>query len=376
MAEDAWMRITDIRIEHLRVDLAPPFAAAWDPIPRRSFDATLVRVRTDEGLEGVGSGDTMLGLAGHEDRFVGRDPLDLADHVRTIESIHFHGGRCWPLEVALWDLVGQICAQPVAALLGNALREVPAYASCGELKPPGPRAESALALRDEGFRAMKIRVARDRLEEGIATVAAVREAVGTDLDIMVDLNQAWRMAGDVEPGAGALDGPADRRAAARSRRALGRGAASLRRHAGPARAARPDRCGHRGRARCSDAPTDVLGLLEADALDVYQPDVVLALGMSRARTVAELCRLRHRQFTPHTWTNGIGLLANLHVTAGVGGGPYLEVPHDPPGWTAERRDFMLAERLRINARGCVEVPRVPGIGARLDEEAVAAARIG
>ena len=112
--------------------------------------------------------------------------------------------------------------------------------------------------------------------------------------------------------------------------------------------------------------------LEADALDVYQPDVVLALGISSARTFAELALRRNRWFTPHTWTNGIGLLANLHVCAGVGGGPYLEYPYDPPGWTPERRDFMLAEpvadRRRRHASAC---PTRPGLGIVLDEEAIA-----
>jgi D-galactarolactone cycloisomerase len=111
--------------------------------------------------------------------------------------------------------------------------------------------------------------------------------------------------------------------------------------------------------------------LDADALDVYQPDVVLALGISTARTFAELALRRNRWFTPHTWTNGIGLLANLHVCAGVGGGPYLEYPYDPPGWTSERRDFMLAEPVGIDADGMVRVPDAPGLGVVLDEEAVA-----
>jgi L-alanine-DL-glutamate epimerase-like enolase superfamily enzyme len=110
--------------------------------------------------------------------------------------------------------------------------------------------------------------------------------------------------------------------------------------------------------------------LEADALDVYQPDVVLALGISTARTFAELALRRNRWFTPHTWTNGIGLLANLHVCAGVGGGPFLEYPFDPPGWTPERRDFMLAEPVAVDADGMVRVPDAPGLGVVLDEEAV------
>src|SRR5690606_16966271 len=108
------------------------------------------------------------------------------------------------------DLVGKVCEQPVATLFGGALDRLPVYASCGELKPPAERAESAVALRAEGFRAMKLRIDPRRADEGIATVAAVRDAVGSDLDIMVDLNQAWRAAGDT---AGSIDVPAARRIA-------------------------------------------------------------------------------------------------------------------------------------------------------------------
>ena len=105
---------------------------------------------------------------------------------------------------------------------------------------------------------------------------------------------------------------------------------------------------------------ELLALVEADAFDVYQPDVVLAVGMWRARLVAELAEQRHRAFTPHTWTNGLGLLANLHVAAGVGAGPFLEVPWDPPGWTPQRRDFFLddpaGDRLRTAAWPCRRPP--------------------
>jgi L-alanine-DL-glutamate epimerase-like enolase superfamily enzyme len=94
--------------------------------------------------------------------------------------------------------------------------------------------------------------------------------------------------------------------------------------------------------------------------------------MLRARTVAELALARNRWFTPHTWTNGIGVLANLHVAAGVGGGPYLEYPYDPPGWTPERRDFVLAQPLAIGADGVLPVPPGPGLGIELSPAAQAA----
>jgi len=116
-----------------------------------------------------------------------------------------------------------------------------------------------------------------------------------------------------------------------------------------------------------------LHLLREDALDVYQPDVVLSVGMMRCRTIAELALSSGRWFTLHTWTDGgVGLLANLHVTAGVGGGPYLEFPYDPPGWSPEARDFLLAEPLDIDADGYLEIPDRPGLGVELSEEVLEA----
>src|SRR6185295_4702690 len=163
------------------------------------FAVTIVRVETDEGIVGIGSGDTMDGFEAFEHLFVGQDPLAIARHVRVLETIDFHAGRYWPLEAALWDIAGQVAGLPVATLFGGATDALPAYASCGMLMPAPERAEAALRLREEGFRALKIRVDPRRLEDGIAAVTATRAAVGDSMAIMVDLNQGWRMAGDVSP---------------------------------------------------------------------------------------------------------------------------------------------------------------------------------
>jgi D-galactarolactone cycloisomerase len=367
--------ITSIELERLRLPLSPPFHAAWDPSPRERFDATLVRVRTDEGLTGIASGDTMTGFEEFTQLFVGRDPLALARHARTLETISFHAGRYWPLEAALWDLAGKALGVPVATLLGGARERLPAYASLGELRSPQQRAADAHALIAAGFRAVKVRVTQEHLADGIAAVAAIRDAAGDRLQIMVDLNQWWRMPGDVLPG---LDAPAARRVID----TLGdlgvtwveeplpgddlAGMRMLRQTTG-ARIAGGEM------ARTFD---ELRRALEEDALDVLQPDVVLALGISGTRTLADLALRRNRWFSPHTWTNGIGLLANLHTCCGVGGGPYLEYPYDPPGWTPERRDFMLAEPLRIDDDGWLSLPEAPGLGVELDDAAVARYSLG
>jgi D-galactarolactone cycloisomerase len=365
------VRISGIRLQRLRVPLDPPFPAAWDPVPRTTFDVTLVRVETDEGVVGVGSGDTMDGFEAFEHLFVGQDPLAIARHVRVLETIDFHAGRYWPLEAALWDVMGQVAELPVATLFGGATEAIPAYASSGMLLAADERAESALRLRDQGFRALKIRVDPRRLDEGLDAVSATRAAVGATMDIMVDLNQGWRMAGDTSPS---LDPAGAREIAARlaeldvlwmEEPLAGtdlRGLAALRASAPGVRIAGGE---------MTRTFADSLAALDADAFDVYQPDVALAGGMLRTRIVGELALARNRWFTPHTWTNGLGLLANLHVAAGVGAGPFIEFPYDPPGWTTDRRDAFLADPIRPDADGLLHVPARPGLGAVLDEDAIA-----
>jgi D-galactarolactone cycloisomerase len=363
------LKITAIRLRRVRLPLDPPFHAAWDPVPRTRFNATIVRVETDEGLVGIASGDTMDGFEPYIEFFIGKNPMDITRHVRALETISFHAGRYWPLEAALWDIVGQVMHQPVSMLFGGALDAIPAYASCGEIKDPAERAESALALREQGFRALKIRILREGLADGVAAVRAVRQAVGTSMDIMVDLNQAWRMPGDIEP---ALD-PASVRRTVEELGEIGvlwveeplpgadvLGYARLRAETGVRIAA----------GEMTRTLPELLAYLDADALDVYQPDAVLAVGMSRARLIAELALFKNRWFTPHTWSNGLGLLVNLHVVAGVGGGPFCEFPYDPPGWTVERRDFFLGEPLRVGPDGILRVPARPGLGVVLDEAAM------
>src|SRR5258708_34902304 len=65
------VKITAIRLDRMRLTLDPPFLAAWDPVPRRHFDATLTRIETDAGITGYGSGNTMDGFEAFGHLFVG-----------------------------------------------------------------------------------------------------------------------------------------------------------------------------------------------------------------------------------------------------------------------------------------------------------------
>lgn len=354
------MKITGIRFERSVLELDPPFFANWDPIPRKKFAATLTIVETDGGVVGYGAGDDMGGFEGCEKLFIGKDLFNIQEHVRTLETISFHAGRYWPLEAAIWDAMGKALGTTVATLFGGADKAIPAYASTGAVMTPEKRAESAKTLRSQGFKAMKIRVPQSDLDLGIKTLAAIRSAVGSEMEIMVDLNQAWRMPGDTRR---ALDLTAAMRfidAAADHgvywveeplpmedidglKRLRGRGVRIA------------------GGEMVRTLP-EILRLIEEDALDVYQPDVVLAAGLERSRIIAGLAAARNKIFTPHTWSNGYGLMANLQVTAGLGGAPFIEFPYDPPTWGEERRDFLLAAPITCDSDGLLHVPDAPGMG--------------
>ena len=113
------MRIAAIETRHYRYPLDPPFSAAWDPVPRAHQDATLVIVRSDDGVEGYASGDALPDRELLERLLVGVDPLR-AEVVHGIcETVDFHHGRNWTLEVAVWDLVARSLDEPLWRHLGG-----------------------------------------------------------------------------------------------------------------------------------------------------------------------------------------------------------------------------------------------------------------
>jgi len=367
-------RIRSIAITHHRLILDPPFHASWDTKPRRHFDATIVRVETDTGLKGYGSGDLMLGFAGHEDLFIGRDPMALERHNRVLSHIDFHYGRCWPLDLALWDLAGKITGQPCWKLLGGLADRVPAYASSGTLRDPRAMADVAERFLEAGFRGMKIRFHRGDWRDDVAALEAVRARVGTKLELMVDCNQGWRLPWDTEPPWRFKDALV----VARELERLGvywmeeplhrgdrDGMRALREAAGVRIAA----------GEMTRQLHELRDLITGGAVDVVQPDVALVGGITGLRRILTMAQEHNILFTPHTWTNGMGLVANAHLVAGMADVPFIEVPYDPPEWGTDRRDFMMEQKVLVDREGYINLGQAPGMGYALDEEMLQKTRI-
>ena len=366
-------KIDSIDIHHYRLPLDPPFRASWDPKPRTSHTNTLVRVRAG-AYEGVGSGDAMLGFAGHEGLFLGHDPFAIERHVRILDNLQFHYGRMWPLEVALWDLIGKLSGQPLWKLLGGSEGKVRAYASTGERLPAAERAESARRLRDQGFPALKLRFHAANPRDDLAIVQAVREAIGPEMAILVDANQGWQMPWDASA-------PWDFKTALWMAEALAeldvywleeplprhdyRGLAELRRQA------KVRIAGGEGNREFSE----LREYLHHGSLDVYQADVVWSTGILRGRQLAAEVQAAGAIYSPHTWGDGLVLLANLHISAAVSQAPFIEFPFDPPHWTPERRDFILPAPTQAGENGLITLPDRPGLGVEIDWQALEPLRI-
>lgn len=369
--------IVAIDVTHHQLLLDPPFPASWDPQPRTKFPVTIVRVRDSQGREGVGSGDAMYGFADYARYFIGEDPLDLAQHAARLANIEFHAGRPWPLDIALWDLAGKIEQRPIWQMLGGQSPRLRLYASSAVHRSLAEMVATAQRMIDNGFEAMKVRFGRPRLADDLAVISAVRDAVGDRLTLMVDCNQGWRMPWDVaRPWDVDTAWEVAQRLIAEDvywmeeplHRGDYDGLRELRR-----------RVREHGSMRIAGGemtrePYEFRELLTRGCLDVFQPDVVCSHGVAGLAALGRQVVADSKLFTPHTWGNGIGVLANLHVIAGaVGhdGSQWVEWPFDPPEWTLARRDYPLVEPLAAEG-GWVTLGESPGLGVALDEETLRA----
>ena len=369
------LRIAAVEVRRYAIELDPPFVAAWDPVPRGRIEASLVIVRSEDGLEGYAGGDDLPDAALLGRLLAGIDARRTEVIREVCETVDLHGGRPWTAEVAAWDLVARSLGEPLWRLLGGRNERLFAYASSGELVGPVERARRVASLRDAGVRAVKLRFRHADWREDVAVVEAVRDAVGRDVELLVDANHGWRTAGDRT----ARWDVASAIQCARALEPLGvywleeplrtddvEGYAALK----------------RGTSLRIAAGEMVRGLHEARDLvlrggvDVIQPDVVLAGGIGGCRRIAGLADLCGRAFSPHTWSNGIGLVANLHLALAVSTCPYVEVPLDAPAWTPARRDWLLGgPAIEIAPDGTVAPPPGPGLGVTPDLDALEELRI-
>ena len=201
------MQIAQVDTALYRIPRQPGLSNSTSQIESTSL--LIGRVITDTGIEGIGwtysHGDSGRGMKAAIDsllapRLLGENPADIErlwDKLwrSVFPNITMAGLTAVvlaPLDIALWDIAGQAANQPLYRLLGNYRPSVPVYGSGLDL------AYSTEQLLDEvqtfiqqGFWGVKIKVGRERLDEDIARLRAVRQAIGPHTPLMVDANQRW-----------------------------------------------------------------------------------------------------------------------------------------------------------------------------------------
>jgi L-alanine-DL-glutamate epimerase-like enolase superfamily enzyme len=298
------MRIESVRSRLYRI---PP-AVRWEDSTHHvtALEYVVTEITTDAGIAGTGisyttgvGGSAIVALVddycaamlrGESPFEVGRVWSFLEKQLRRNGSGLVHLALA-SIDTALWDIVGKAVDQPLHRLLGACHERVPVYGSGIDLfLDETELLDHVETMLAEGFDWIKIKVGRDDPEEDAARVRAVRALLGPDRRLCVDANQAWTTA-DARRHAAALE-------------AAGADLAWLEEPLHP-----EDVRGHADLRRTTSLPVAVgesiysegqfLRYLEADAVDVVQPDVCRVGGFTGLVRVAGLASAFHRQVAPH-----------------------------------------------------------------------------
>jgi L-alanine-DL-glutamate epimerase-like enolase superfamily enzyme len=365
------------------------FNPSWIPGFRQSeMRFYLMKLATDAGQEGVaaipamGSERKGLGLL-LGNYLMGINPLDIKLVNQRIQEFSYIGMRNGWVDAAFWDLIGKIRGEPLWKVLGGTGGYVYPYLSTGSTHGHDPAhvAEIGARAADDGYRGIKIRVKGNDIGAMTDFVGAAREAIGSDVNLMVDANQGWpvdlldetprwdlEMAARFAQGVEAFDlkwleEPLNR--------GNFEGLAELRKSTTTPIAG----------GELNSSWRDFKAMLEMGSLDVYQPDAVMAGGtyaggVSVVYWLVREIQRRNRQlggeggevrFCPHTWTTGLGFALSLQL---VGLLPQeerslLEYPLEGH-WTPEVWGRFIKGGFPRDRDGRIRLPESPGLGIEID----------
>lgn len=333
---------------------------------------TLLIVRTDEGLAGFGSCFTSGKLVTGAVELLwpllrGESAVEPERVSEMLRQSSFWQGRGGAVEhaisgidIALWDLMGKACGQPVSRLLGGNYRQaIKPYGSIlfDEPEPLRRTLESVVA---RGFRAIKLGWRpfgrRDRRFDEVL-VRTARETVGDGVELMVDAGgseQFWPHGTN-----------------------WARNTAEMLADFGVTWFEEPlppdDIDGYRALTRVSPVPIAggevltrrqaFLPWIERRAVDILQPDCTKNGGLSESKRIAWLAFDHNVQVVPHGWNTAIGLAADLQFSAAIPVARYVEYL-TPCAYI----DELTAEPFRLDDQGLLPIPARPGLGVEIDPD--------
>jgi len=355
------VKITDLKI-------TPVSAGAHTPY-------VFVQVLTDAGVTGLGEATleykpeaTMGALKDLRDFLVGKDPTMIEHLGQAIYRLSFYRGgpvlnsAMGGIDIALWDIKGKLLGEPVWKLLGGPVRErIRVYTHFGG-KTPAETGEQARKLVAAGFRALKTGPSGAyemvegprKIHQIVEHLKAAREAVGDDIDLMFDAH------GDLYPAVSIavakeleplhllwIEEPA-----------LPENAEAMKKIANETTL--PIATGER--------LFTVWGfreVLEKGVADIIQPDVVHAGGITQLKKIAALAEAYYVAVAPHNPLSPVATAACLQLDAAIPNFLIQEMVHGNP----DRASLVTAPIEKVS-EGYVDLPKKPGLGVDLNEEAI------
>ncbi len=361
------MRITNIKSIPLFGE-TPETGWSREPGPEENLH-TLIVVETDEGVTGVGSSFTSRGLVDGAIELLRPNLIgETVEPERVSEKLHqmtFWQGRGGAvthaisgIDIALWDIFGKVCGQPVGRLLGGCYRDrIKPYGSL-LFEDPSTFPTVLTAATNRGFKALKLgwgpfgRVDA-AMDENLVRTA--RETVGPDVELMVDAggsDQFW---------------PHGYKWALERAKMLADYDVVWFEEALP-----PDDI--EGHARLRDhSPVPIAGgevltrrqsfipWIERGALDIVQPDVTKVGGISELRRILWMACDHNILLVTHGWNTALGLAADLHIAAAHPTARWVEYITPSP-----YIEEIVTTPFVIDKEGLLEIPTGPGLGIELD----------
>lgn len=336
-----------------------------------------VKVYTDEGITGVGEGTleykekAFLGALEHiREYLTGQNPLDIERHWHSIyRDAYWRGGPVLmsalsAVEMALWDILGKSLGVPVWQLLGGKVHDkVRIYVNgwfAGAKEPEEFARKAETAVHSRGVTALKwdpfgknyLQISNAELDKALRCVAAVREAVGPGVDLLIeghgrfDVPTGIRIAKELEPFRLMFfeePVPPDNLEALKAVRDKSPVAISA---------------GERLYSRW-----DYRKLFDQRAADYIQPDISHAGGIMELKKIAAEAESRYIPFAPHNPSGPVANAATLQLAATCANFCILEIMYSDVKWRKDVTD----EQLKYED-GYMTIPDRPGLGIEINEE--------
>ncbi|KZN14240.1 mandelate racemase/muconate lactonizing enzyme family protein [Marinomonas sp. TW1] len=373
------MKITEILTHHLSHKLEQPFESASMLFTSR--DHLLIEIHCDNGLVGWGEclGNRIVNdafIQAMKPHLIGEQALNIEPIWLKLYNIFRDQGQRGAtinaisgIDIALWDLAGKYHQCPTHQLLGGAFRQkIPVYATGGFRSVGQDRLESLLeevsGYKQTGFKAVKIKIGFG-IELDIASIHAVRQCLGEDIELMIDANHGY----DHIDAARVANAVKDCNILWFEEPVVPEALSSY--HKLRTSQPIPLAGGETWHTRWG-----VNEALKQNTVDILQPDVCGVGGLSEAKKILTLCDIYGVRCVPHVWGTSIALAAGLHFHAIIPPNPpsYGCAPESPRFEYDQThnpfRSSIVTQPFELND-GHLTVPKGHGLGIEIRPEELA-----